>query len=94
MAARSRLVSVTNSATALNDLGSLPDDVEARPGRTIYNDGAITVYLGGSTVTSSGATKGLPLLPGDSLAVEDQGDIVYGITAASTCDVIIFEVGV
>lgn len=84
MAARNRVESVTTSATALNDVGDA----------LIYNDGAVTVYVGGPMVTTSGATKGLPLLPGDSIPIDGQGDVLYGIVATGTCDVIVLEVGV
>lgn len=95
MAIRSRLVSVTTSATPLTGAA-----IESGSAATIYNDGSVTVYVGGPTVTTSGATKGIPLDPGASMDVAgdvDQagiGDQLCGRVATGTCDVIVLEVGV
>lgn len=93
MAARSRVVSVTTTATALNNLPADADGV-AGSSAVLYNSGAVIVYMGGADVTTSGATTGLPVGPGDSLAVEGHGDIVYGLVATGTCDVTVFELSV
>lgn len=93
MAARSRLVTVTTTATALNTSNEVGDSIVGSAALA-YNDGAVTVYVGGADVATSGATKGIPVLPGDSLPVEGQGDVLYGRVASGTCDVIVLEVGV
>jgi hypothetical protein len=75
-------VSVTTSATAL------PSSVLTNRKRLIlYNAGTQTVFLGTSGVTTS---TGLGLLAGGSF--ETDGDVaVYGIVAATTCDVRVME---
>lgn len=95
MTARSRLVSVTTTATALNNSPETsPTDNVGGSAATIYNDGTVTVYIGGSDVTTTGATKGIPINPGDSLPVEGQNSILYGRVVTGTCDVIVLEVGI
>jgi hypothetical protein len=94
MAARSRLVSVTTSATALNGTAS-GSDLVAGSAATILNNGSVTVYVGGADVNTSGAATGIPVGPGDSIIVETEGDdVLYGRVATSTCDMIVLEVGV
>jgi hypothetical protein len=93
MAVRSRLVSVTTTATALNDLSGDGDNI-AGSAAVAYNNGSVRVFVGGADVTTSGATTGLPVDPGDSIAIEGIGDVAYGRVASGTCDVIVFEVGV
>lgn len=93
MAVQSRRVSVTTTATALNDLASRGDNIPGSAGLA-YNDGAVRVFVGGANVTTSGATKGVPLDPGDHIDVEGRGDVLYGIVVTGTCDVIVLEVGV
>lgn len=93
MAVRSRVVSVETTATALNDSAGRGDP-DRWPAVVLYNDGSVTVYLGGEDVTTSGDTKGLPLTAGASMDIDVPDEIVYGIVASGTCDVIVFEVGV
>lgn len=93
MAARSRLVSVTTSPTPLNSLDPVGEGL-AGSAALIYNDGTVTVYVGGADVTTSGATKGVPVEPGRSLPVAGAGEVLYGRVAAATCDVIVLEIGV
>lgn len=93
MAARSRLVSVTTTATALNDLSEIGDAI-AGSAATIYNNGSVTVYIGGADVATSGATTGLPLAPGGTVAIDGQGDVLYGRVVTGTCDVVVLQVGV
>lgn len=67
-------------ATALADRRSM----------TIYNNGAVTIYVGGSTVTS---TTGIPVgagLWGPSLDVGPL-NLLYAITASGTSDVRVLE---
>lgn len=93
MAARSRLVTVTTTATALNNSNELGDSIAGSAG-LIYNDGTVTVYVGGADVATSGATKGVPLAAGQPMDIAGQGDVLYGRVATGTCDVIVLEVGV
>lgn len=93
MSVRSRLVSVTTTATPLN---SSTADVDALTGSAalVFNNGAVIVYVGGADVTTSGATTGLPVGPGDSVPIEGEDEILYGRVAVGTCDMIVLEVGV
>lgn len=59
-------------------------------GVLIANTGSATVYLGGSTVTASGATQGLPLAANTTLLVPALGSVVhslFAITATGTSTV-------
>lgn len=93
MAVTSPNVSVTTTATALNTAGDSDGVVGAA--YDFYNDGAVTVYVGGPTVTSSGATKGRPVAPGSSLSVQvtSGSEAYYGITASGTSTVIVLSAG-
>lgn len=94
MAVRSRTVTVTTTATALNNTDP-SGDLIAGSAATIYNNGSVTVYVGGSDVTTSGATMGLPLLPGEIIAIEgSNNDVAYGCVTSGTCDTVVTEVGV
>lgn len=94
MAAASRVVSIANTATALSVAGSAA---------ILYNDGTQTIYIGGPAVAASGATKGIPIQPGDTMPLQQligsgalggaKPDLLYGIVAATTCSMVILEVG-
>jgi hypothetical protein len=75
-------VSVTNAGVQL---------AVANPERittTIYNNGAVTIYIGrDATVTT---VVGIPLVPGATM-VDDSTDDIYAITAVSACDVRVME---
>lgn len=83
-ALRTTKTNATNVATVVSNVAN-------RQSVILYNDGAVTVYIGGSTVTASGATKGIPLAAGASMPLDKQTASVYAITAAGTCDVIALE---
>lgn len=55
----------------------------------IYNNGSVTVYLGGSGVTTA---NGLPLLPGAAFVDDRTTGVWYGVTASGTGDLRIIEV--
>lgn len=88
MATYSTLIAVGTTATPLNTHGGSADS-----GTVIYNDGAVRVHIGGADVTTTGATKGVPLDPGVTLSLEGQSDVLYGLVAAATCDIIVLELG-
>jgi hypothetical protein len=56
----------------------------------VYNDTAETVYIGSSTVTVAGATKGIPVKQNCSMSFTvAEGVILYGIAAiATTLDIL------
>lgn len=74
-------VNVTNVATQI-----VAADV-LRQGLTIQNQGAVSVYIGGATVTAAGATRGILLAAGASMAIENTTGAIYGITAAGAADI-------
>jgi len=56
-------------------------------GVLVQNNGSVTVYLGGSNVTSSGATQGVSLAANATLLVPTVGgpaDALYAVTGSST----------
>lgn len=51
-----------------------------------------TIFVGGSTVTSSGATQGISIPVGASMDFEIDDDVqLYGITASGTSSISILE---
>lgn len=99
MAAKSSAVTVATTATRLDTAvegGSAGNYEQGQPGQglALFNNGAATVYLGGSDVTTS---NGFPMpggTYGPSVELADPGEGVYGIVAAGTVEVRVFEVGV
>jgi hypothetical protein len=79
-------VTVTNAATLVfsgND--NIPPGAMGTA-VAITNTGAVTCYIGGSTVS---ATSGTPLVSGDTFLADrlGPGDDIYAITASSTTTV-------
>lgn len=81
-----RTVSVTTAATLLSD--SNPNFT----GRIFKNEGAVTVYLGTSTVTAAGADQGYPVAAGAEFPDTLSNGVIYAIVAAGTADVKVWEV--
>lgn len=81
-----RTVSVTTSATLISD--SNPN----WQGRIFKNEGAVTVFLGDSTVTASGADEGWELAAGLEFPDTLSNGKIYGIVSAGTADVKVWEV--
>lgn len=82
---KSRNITVGTSVTPL------PDEVLAyRRSIIIYNNGASTLYIGGSDVT---ATNGLPVAASSYSPALDAGPkmILYGISASGNINVRVFE---
>lgn len=92
MAILSRAVSVATTATRLD---STTDNDDSISGSSIivYNNGASTIYIGGSGVTTA---TGTPVAasswsPGIDL---QSADALYGIVASGTVEARVFESGV
>lgn len=88
----SRAVTVTTSATPLDTVDDTADGLRGQD-FIMYNNSAVTVYLGGSDVTTA---NGLPIAagswsPGYTLSMADTR---YGIVASGTADVRVDETGV
>jgi hypothetical protein len=77
-------VTVTTTATALPATAAT-----GRSSLSVKNNGAVTIYVGSSTVTSA---NGYPLAPNAEISF-DVGDqvIVYGITASGSADIRVLE---
>lgn len=87
----SRAVTVTTTATRLD---AITDNADNKSGQSIavYNNGAATVYLGDSGVTTA---NGYPLGVGEHWAENlASGDELYGRVAAGTVEVRVIESGV
>lgn len=90
MAVKSRAVTVATTATQLD---STTDGYRSSPSLALYNSSAVTVYIGGSDVTTA---NGLPIpasswSPGFGLG---EGEGIYGVVAADTAAVRVIETGV
>ncbi len=77
-------VSVTSTATLVCQVGPENDGV------LVFNGGSATVYLGGKSVTASGAAQGIPLAASATINVPSLGSVshsLYAITASGTSTV-------
>lgn len=69
--------------------------VAANPSRktlAIQNQGAVTVYIGDSTVTTSGATTGYALAAGTTFVDNASSSAWYAVPASSTAQIYCLEV--
>lgn len=91
MAVTATAKTVSTTATRL-DTASESDHV-AGQSLVFYNNGSVTIYMGGSGVTTA---AGVPVPAGSwSPSVDVQSDEgVYGIVAAGTAEARVLEVGV
>lgn len=80
-----RTVTVSTTATLL---GSNDPTIKSR---RIRNNGAASIFIGGSTVTTSGGTKGWEVAAGATDTIEGSAAL-YGIIAAATADVTVWEI--
>lgn len=76
-------VSVTTSATQLP-----ATTLAKRRAVGIYNAGSVTVYVGGSDVTTS---NGWPVAVGAAITFDIGRAALYGIVSTGTCDVRVME---
>jgi hypothetical protein len=80
------VVSVGTSATLIATVGAYPET----GGLVVQNNGAVAVFVGGPTVTASGATAGVQIAANGTLTVPTTGSeplALYGIVASSTANV-------
>lgn len=98
MAVKSTAVTVATTATRLDTaveaVSSTRSDAIAGQGVLVWNDGAATIYLGGSDVTTA---NGVPVPAGTwSPAIElaELGEGLYGIVASGTVAARVLESGV
>ncbi len=88
MAVRSRAVTVTTTATRLDEA---PDDGAGLQGMSLYNNGAVDVWIGDADVSPS---TGTPIAPGVHYPIEiDRVEQLYGRVVSGTADVRVLEVG-
>lgn len=92
MAVKSRAVSVGTTATRLDSTTDESDYV-AGQSLAVYNNGAVTVYLGGSDVTTSNGAPVAAGAWGPSFDLEGQHPL-YGIVASGTAEARVIETGV
>lgn len=86
MAFQQGTVSVGTTATVICTVGSTPEN----DGVLVQNNGSAAVFLGGPSVTATGATAGLQVAAGDTVRVPTTGAdtlVLYGIVASSTAPV-------
>lgn len=92
MAVKSTAVSVGTSATRLDTAAET--DRNASSSLAPYNNGAVTVYVGGSDVTTA---NGAPIPAGSwGPAFNDinTNEGVYGVVASGTAEVRVLEQGI
>ena len=82
-----------NAATTVSNTPTLIATVSSdADGVLVQNNGTATVYLGGATVASSGASIGYMLAANASVLVPSTGSCansLYAITASSTAVVVV-----
>lgn len=89
MACASRAVTVGTTATRLDQALSNNDP---SAGLAVYNNGAVTMYLGGPDVT---AAEGYPLAAGQHLAADvGRVDKLYARTASGSTEARVLQVSV
>jgi hypothetical protein len=90
MATKATAVTVTTTATQLDSTG---DGYRSSPALCFYNNGSVTVYVGGASVTSA---SGAPVPAGSWSPgfVLGENEALYGITASSTAECRVLEQGV
>lgn len=83
-----RTVTVTNTATLVSDAN------EPWAFRRFRNNAASTsVFFGTSTVTATSTNKGQELKSGEILEIDYTNSPIYMITASSTAEISVVEVG-
>ena len=92
MAARANIVTVTTTPTPLLTGADADSNAQYREA-VIKNTGAVTVYVGGSDVTTA---AGFPLAASEGLALSQvmPDSVPYGIVATGTCTVAVLQLGV
>lgn len=87
MTVQSRAVTVSTTATRLDNTGNNPQSI------AVYNNGAATVYLGGSDVTTN---NGVPVPAGTwGPGIDLKGDeALYAVVASSTVATRVIESGI
>ena len=92
MAVHAAHVTATTSPTAVASPTAIHLNAKDRVGCSIANLSAVTVYLGGPTVTTS---TGYPLAAGEKEAFDlAVGDVLYGTVGSSTATVAVITVEV
>lgn len=77
-------VTVTSTATLVCQVGPEQDGV------IVTNTGSAQVFLGGRTLTASGATQGIPLAANATITVPSLGSVthsLFAVTASGTSTV-------
>jgi hypothetical protein len=80
------VVSVGTTATLICTVGTTPET----GGIVVQNNGAVAVFVGGPTVTATGATAGPQIAANGTLTVPTTGAeplALYGVVASSTANV-------
>jgi hypothetical protein len=81
-----RTVAATATTTA-----TIVSNIANRQSVILRNDGATDCFVGGSTVTASGSTKGILLAAGGTMTLDKMTAAVYAICASGTTSVIALE---
>jgi hypothetical protein len=75
----------TTVLTTATEIISMPHAVGQGRAIQIFNGDSASIFIGGSTVTTTGATKGRTLTAGANAQIWiNGGDVVYAISAAGT----------
>lgn len=88
---RQAKVTVSTSATLLatgSSVGGSAGEIH------LQNVSAVDIYIGGSTVTTSGSTQGIKVVPSDAVfgpIKAKAGTDLYAIVASGTADMIVME---
>jgi hypothetical protein len=80
------IVSVGTTATLICTVGAAPEN----DGVMVQNNGSTPVLLGGSTVTTTGATAGIQIAASATMTIPTTGAeplALYGIVASGTANV-------
>lgn len=78
-------------ATTVNTAATIVSNVANRQSVVLRNDGATDCFIGGSTVTATGSTKGILLAAGATSTLDKQTAAIYAICASGSTSVIALE---
>ena len=75
----------TNTTTAVSPLHQVDKNARPQTSINVYNGHSATIFIGDSTITTSGATIGRQIATGTSQTfLAAGGDIIYAISAAAS----------
>lgn len=80
-----------SALTTVNTSAAIVSNVANRLSVILQNDGGTDCFIGGATVTSAGATRGIRLAAGATITIDSTTAAIYAICAAGSTSVVALE---